>query len=115
MIEKLPFDVFRILASFTPAPGPSPFGFLYLKPLMASPLQNCLPVTMLMPCGSENVCDDGLPPPTDTVSVPPDTVGLPTIVLVLPFSLPLPMTFRLAGTLGFFTVSELPRIVWSAA
>jgi hypothetical protein len=47
-----------------------------------------------------------------TVRVPPRRVGFPTIVFGLFFSLAFPVIFRfVTSVLGFFTVSELPRMV----
>src|SRR5262245_13299908 len=72
LIEKVPLDVVLIWADLT-APF-SPFESLYLKPLTASPLQNGFPVMPLVPCGSGNVCVEGVPPPAEMVTEPPATL-----------------------------------------
>jgi hypothetical protein len=113
LIRKTPLPLFLICALLM---GPfSPLGSLYLNPFAALPLQKGSPVVGLMPCGNGNVWLPGVPPFALTVSVAPPTVGSPTIVLPLPFSLALPTTFRLSGVLGFLSCSVSPRMVWSAA
>src|SRR5262245_40575435 len=81
---------------------------------MGSPLQNGLPLA-LVPAGRLKVWIVDVPPLADTVSVAPPIVGVPTMVLVLAVSLALTMTLRLSGLDPAFTLSWLPRIVWSAA
>src|SRR6185369_5169235 len=113
LMLNTPLGAFLICATLT---GPfSPFGSLYLKPLMASPLQKALPVMPLVPCGRAKGCAVGVPPLAVMTRLPPLTVGLPTMVFGLPDSFAFPMIFRLAAVLGFFTRNVLPRIVWSAA
>src|SRR5262245_54532937 len=118
LIEKLPLGVRLML---TPVTGEfSPLGSLYLNPLFESPVQNGLPVTPLVPESRANDCEVDVPPVANTSrSAPPALpakVGLPLRVFELPFSLPEPVIFRLAESPGFcFTVSDFPRIVWSAA
>jgi hypothetical protein len=108
LIRKTPLPVFLICADLM---GPcSPFESLYLKPLMASPLQNGLPLSAV-PWGSGMVCDEGVPPSARTVSVAPLSVGSPTIVFALPSSFALPTKPRLSGVLGFLSWNWLPRIV----
>jgi hypothetical protein len=108
LIVKVPLPLFLIWAALT---GPcSAFESLYLKPLVASPLQNGLPFSPV-PWGSGNVCSVGVPPSARTVSVAPLATGSPTIVFVLATSLALPTMLRLSGVLGFLTTSWLPRII----
>jgi hypothetical protein len=108
LIVKVPLPLFLIWADFT---GPwSYFESLYLKPFMGSPLQNGL-VVELVPCGSAKVWAEGLSPAARIVSVAPATVGSPTIVAELAFSLALPTKLRFSGVLGFLTRSWSPRIV----
>jgi hypothetical protein len=108
LIKKVPLPLFLIWAAFT---GPcSPFESLYLKPLVASPLQKGLPFRPV-PWGSRKVCADGLSPSARTVSVAPSTTGFPTIVLALAVSFAFPTKLRFSGVLGFLTTSWLPRIV----
>jgi hypothetical protein len=108
LMVKVPLPLFLIWAAFT---GPcSPFESLYLKPLVASPLQKGLRFSAV-PWGSEKVCADGLSPSARTVSVAPLATGSPTIVFALATSLALPTKLRFSGVLGFLTTNWLPRIV----
>ena len=107
LIVKVPLPLFLIWADLT---GPcSPFESLYLKPLVASPLQNGLPLRPTA-WGREKLCSDGLSPSARTVRVAPLTVGSPTIVFELAVSFALPTILRLSAVLVFLTTSWLPRI-----
>ena len=108
LIVKVPLPLFLICADFT---GPcSCFECLYLKPLIASPLQNGLRFSAV-PWGSGKVCSEGLAPSARTVSVAPASVGSPTIEFGLATSLALPTKLRFSGVLGSLTTNWLPRIV----
>lgn len=91
------------------------------RPFVTSPAQNGLPV-LLVPCSSTNAWLLEFAPLANTSRMAPPAlpicVGSPTRLFGLFFSLPLALTFRLVGsTPGFasFTVSDLPRMVCSAA
>jgi len=100
-----------------PRTGPwSPELSLYLKPYGPRSFQYARP-ELLSPCGSGKSCMVGLLPLAMMVRTAPPalpaTVGSPTRVLVLAVSRALPVIFRFTGSpgWGFFTVSDLPRIV----
>src|SRR5262245_34852877 len=99
LIENVPFPDNLMLADLT-GPCRRP-GSLYLNPFTASPVQKDLP-PRLTPWLRTNVCAEGVPPLVKMLSTAPpagpDTVGSPTIVLVLCFSAAEPLTVRSSGS-----------------
>src|SRR5262245_678719 len=101
LIENEPFGDFLICTDFTDFPlafGLSPFGSLYLYPrLLPSTLQKGLPL-LLVPDGSTKAPLLDVAPLTKMVKMAPPalppSVGLPTMVFPLDFSLPEAVTFR---------------------
>src|SRR6185503_15803498 len=107
LIRKTPLPVFLICTNLT---GPcSPFESLYLKPDVALPDQNGLPLRPA-PWVSRKVCSEGLSPSARTVSVAPLATGFPTSGFGLDSSFALPRKLRLSAVLGFLTSNWLPRI-----
>jgi hypothetical protein len=105
---KTPFLLFLIAACAT-APF-SPLESLYLNPEVALPVQKGFPLAFV-PCGSAKVCSVDVAPSARTVRVAPSTVGSPTRVFELAFSLALPVTFRFTAEPGSLTTNSVPRIV----
>src|SRR5438093_2087696 len=106
LIWKTPFRSLS-WALFT---GPfSPFGSRYLKPFSGSPLQKAVPA------GNAYVSSLGDAPLAVMVTVAPFVTGSPASVSSLGDSFALTVTFRFAGSPGFFTTNALPRTAWSAA
>src|SRR5262245_43227677 len=111
LMEKTPLFVRLMVTLFT-----APLVPLYLKALV--------PLAFQEPLGRANLWLVELVPfakmsrnaPPGLFGFADTLVGSPTKVFVLPFSLPEPVILRLVASPGFcFTVSDFPRIVWSAA
>src|SRR5262245_5837443 len=110
----------RARRMITVSTGPwSPPGSPYLKPSTGTLDQNGFP-SLRVPWGSTNLCVLGLAPlakiSRTAPPTSPGTVGLPTIVLVLPFSFAEPMIerFEWSMPLGSLTSNDLPSTVCTA-